>query len=331
MKNDKNNQDKEELFIFAEEKKPSFIYEKTKKKPWKILIVDDEESIHQVTHLLLDHFEYQDAALEMYSAYSSEEAKELLKSHPDIAVILLDVVMGTEDAGLLLVHFIRNELKNHLVRIVLRTGQPGQAPERTVIVDYDINDYKLKTELTADKIYVTMVAALRSYHDLLSLENHKKTLERTIDATARLFSSRKISDLIQSINLEFNSVLVDEACQDTTNISAMTINIIDNEYIVSSTLGEFKGREGHLIKDFLDPFPIELIKIAHQKEHRQFATNSFVGYLHSEQGPGTLFYIQLSRTLTDWDRNMVEIFCATVKSAYINLVLSHDVESTQRE
>ncbi|MBN2221349.1 MAG: HD domain-containing protein, partial [Vallitaleaceae bacterium] len=72
-------------------------------------------------------------------------------------------------------------------------------------------------------------------------------------------------------------------------------------------------------------------KIAHQKEHRQFATNSFVGYLHSEQGPGTLFYIQLSRTLNDWDRNMVEIFCATVKSAYINLVLSHDVESTQRE
>lgn len=321
----------DDLFIFAEEPMTPSPLQKIKKSPWKVLIVDDEESIHQVTHLLLDHFEYQDAKLDMYSAYSSEEAKKILTEHHDIAVILLDVVMGAEDSGLQLVRFIRNELKNRLARIVLRTGQPGQAPEKTVIVDYDINDYKLKTELTADKIYVTMVAALRSYHDLLRLEQHKKTLERTIDATTRLFSNRKIPELIQSVNQEFQSVLMDDYCFHETSISAMTINIIEDEYLVYSTMGEFKGREGQLITDFLDSTTLELIKKAHQEEKKQFSSTCFVGYLKDDKNSGTLFFIQLSRELDDWDYNIIEIFCATVKSAYTNLLLSNDVESTQRE
>jgi len=127
-------QEQDDLLMFAEEdieKNESII--KTK-KPWKVLIVDDEESVHQVTHLLLDHFEYKDAGLEMLSAYSAEKARVLLNENPDIAVVLLDVVMGNDESGLHLVKFIRDELKNHMIRIILRTGQPGQAPEKTVIV-----------------------------------------------------------------------------------------------------------------------------------------------------------------------------------------------------
>jgi len=42
--------------------------------------------------------------------------------------VLLDVIMETDQAGLDLVEFIRDTLKNETVRIILRTGQPGQAP-----------------------------------------------------------------------------------------------------------------------------------------------------------------------------------------------------------
>ena len=52
---------------------------------------------------------------------------------------------------------------NRLVQIILRTGQPGQAPERDVIRQYDINDYKSKTELTALKLYTAVTSALRAY------------------------------------------------------------------------------------------------------------------------------------------------------------------------
>jgi CheY-like chemotaxis protein len=132
---------------------------------WKVLIVDDEPEIHAVTKLALSDFVFQDKRLEFISAYNGKEAKQFFIEHKDIAVVLLDVVMETDDAGLKVAEFVRNEAMNNFTRIILRTGQPGQAPERDVIVNYDINDYKSKTELTSQKLFTVVIAALRSYRD----------------------------------------------------------------------------------------------------------------------------------------------------------------------
>src|SRR6476469_1878059 len=126
---------------------------------WKVAIVDDDPAVHEGTRFALYDYNLNGQGIEIISAHSAEEGRELMRSHPNIAVILLDVVMETDDAGLQLVDYIRTELKNETVRIILRTGQPGQAPERRVIVDYDINDYKAKTELTADKLFTALTAA----------------------------------------------------------------------------------------------------------------------------------------------------------------------------
>ena len=105
---------------------------------WKVLIVDDEPEVHAVTKLALGDFVFQEKDLEFISAFDGEEAKRMFRKHDDIAVVLLDVVMETDDAGLKVAEFIRNEMNNHFTRIILRTGQPGQAPERDVIINYDI-------------------------------------------------------------------------------------------------------------------------------------------------------------------------------------------------
>ena len=125
---------------------------------WKILLVDDEPEVHEVTRLVLGNFRFEERPLDIFSAMTAEEARQVLSEHDDIAVILLDVVMESDQAGLALVDHIRNEMGNRNVRIVLRTGQPGQAPEHDVIVRYDINDYKEKTELTAQKLATTIFA-----------------------------------------------------------------------------------------------------------------------------------------------------------------------------
>ena len=111
-------------------------------KSFKLLIVDDENEIHVMTKLVLNDYQYQDYGLEFISAFSGAEAKEVLRQTPDIACCLLDVVMETKDAGLDVAKFIREEINNTKIRIVLRTGQPGKAPEKDVILNYDINDYK---------------------------------------------------------------------------------------------------------------------------------------------------------------------------------------------
>ena len=140
--------------------------------PWKIMIIDDDDVIHDVSHLVLSDISFASRPIQIIDGYSAQEAKQLIQEHPDTALILLDVVMETDHAGLDVVKFIRETIHNKEVRIILRTGQPGSAPEEDIIQNYDINDYKEKTELTARKLHSTVITSLRSYSRLIS-ENEK--------------------------------------------------------------------------------------------------------------------------------------------------------------
>ena len=130
------------LFIDEIEESAGLLAEATPPSaPWVVLIVDDDPSIHAATRMVLRGMSFQGRSLHCLSAASAAEARAELRAHPDIALVLLDVVMESDDAGLQLVHFIRHQLGNKRIRIILRTGQPGQAPERDIILNYDINDY----------------------------------------------------------------------------------------------------------------------------------------------------------------------------------------------
>jgi signal transduction histidine kinase/DNA-binding NarL/FixJ family response regulator len=154
---------------------------------WKVLVVDDEEDIHSVTRMALKGFTYKDKEIQFLHTYSAKETKKILSGNPDISLIFLDVVMETNNAGLALVKHIRNKLNNHLTQIVLRTGYPGQAPEREVIVEYEINDYKTKTELTTFKLFTVTLASLRTYDSMIHLENLRQNLEVKVrERTAEL-------------------------------------------------------------------------------------------------------------------------------------------------
>jgi signal transduction histidine kinase len=157
--------DSDELFLTDQESELVEIGKKEDEslEKWKILIVDDEEDIHHVTRIALKGFTFRGKPVVFYDAYSAAEAEKILKKHPDIALILLDVVMETTNAGLDLVKIIRDKLGNKVTQIIIRTGQPGQAPERDVIVSYEINDYKTKTELTSLKLFTVALASLRAY------------------------------------------------------------------------------------------------------------------------------------------------------------------------
>jgi diguanylate cyclase (GGDEF)-like protein len=144
--------------------------------PWVILIVDDDLEVHSITKLALHDFIYDRKKLLFLSAYSAAQATSIFETRSDIALVLLDVVMETDTAGLELVKVIRERFKNDHIRIIIRTGQPGTAPERYVIDHYDINDYKEKTELTTDRLYTTIRSSLSQYKHILELENKKNEI-----------------------------------------------------------------------------------------------------------------------------------------------------------
>ena len=138
--------------------------------PWTALVVDDDPAVHEVTRILLARASFENRSVTLHHAYSGEEARTFLDRHPETALVLLDVVMETDDAGLRLCGHIRETLGNHDIQIVLRTGQPGQAPEREVILNYEINGYFLKTELTAQKLHSIIICALRTWTYIKSLK-----------------------------------------------------------------------------------------------------------------------------------------------------------------
>ena len=142
--------------------------------PWLVLLVDDEPEIHEITKLVLANACVAGRPVALHSAYSGEEARVFMRQNPGTALVLLDVVMETDDAGLALVRYIRDQLRNPDVQIVLRTGQPGMAPEREVILQFDINGYFLKTEITAQKLYSITISSLRAFQFIKSLRGPER-------------------------------------------------------------------------------------------------------------------------------------------------------------
>ena len=182
------------------------------KEQWKVLIVDDEKAIHTVIRLALDDFIFKGKNIQFFVADSATNAKKILKQQSDIALILLDVVMETNTAGLDLVKFIREELQNHFIQIVLWTGQPGQAPKREVIFSYEINDYKTKIELNDDNIFTTVLASLRTYNAIITLESFRQSLEqKVIERTKEVVAQKKkITDSILCAQNIQNAILPSE-------------------------------------------------------------------------------------------------------------------------
>jgi PAS domain S-box-containing protein len=159
--------------------------------PWRILIVDDDVDVHVVTKFALSNSSFLGRRLSFLHAYSGSEAMAMLRDTPDIALVLLDVIMEAPDAGLRVARAIRDELHNDLVRIVLRTGQPGQALEHSIIVDYDINDFWCKADLTTRKLFTTVIASLRAYASLCAAAHERDVL------SAALARARKMQAVVE--------------------------------------------------------------------------------------------------------------------------------------
>ena len=308
---------------------------------WKILIVDDEIEVHTVTKLALRDFSLNGKGLEFVSVYSGEEAKAYFREHNDVAVVLLDVVMESDDAGLKVADYIRNDLDNHFTRIILRTGQPGQAPEKDVIINYDINDYKSKTELTAQKLFTVIIAALRSYRDIIVIEENRAGLEKIIDASVNLFSSNSLEKFMQGIIQQLASILgcAKDAAYITTAVAATPDtaprpnNSLDpNELYVFAGNGEYAKKEGKLLRDAVSPEEYEICKKAMQQREIVYAKDHVAAFCNSKTHHGALLYLTgLPRRIGENDKHLVRRFSNSVQLAFDNVLKTMDLEYTQRE
>lgn len=300
--------------------------------PWQLLVVDDDEEIHNVTRLALQSFECCGRSLEVHSAYSSEQALEFLRQRTDIALVLLDVVMETDTAGLDCVHKIRNELNNHFVRIVLRTGQPGQAPEYQVITEYDINDYKEKTELTRQKLFTCVYTSLTGYRDLVALERNRKGLLKVIDCSADLFRRDSFDGFAQGVIEQLAALLYLD--QDLLVVSSSGLALEkpgSRLYVVAST-GQFASVADDRELAKAHPEVCDRIDALISSNQSQcFGADYFVGSYGLPGGVKNILYITGEYPITTDDRNIIELFARNVAIAHEKLLLIERRQSNANE
>ena len=297
---------------------------------WNVLVVDDEPNVREITRIVLEHLEFDGRGLEIIEAGSGREGREILAKRNDIALMIVDVVMEDEHAGLELVRHVREQLHNRLSRIVLRTGHPGQAPEREVIREFDINDYKEKTELTSRKLETTVLVALRGYRDLMMIEAARIGLERVVEASAVIHSRNKSHEFASAVLAQLAALvgLQRGALYCTipkTNHAAM------RPIHVTAAIGDFEPNIAHSIEESLPAPVLQSFNEAFEGKRHVFGNDHYVLYFTDAQDSENLLIVAGSVRLSELDLHLVKVFCTNVGIAFENLHLHQDLMDSQLE
>jgi diguanylate cyclase (GGDEF)-like protein len=243
---------------------------------WKLVIIDDDAAVHQATQLVLRSFKFEGKSLELISVYSGCEGRALLsRIHSEISVVLLDVVMEDENSGLKLVRYIREELKNHRIRIILRTGQPGEAPEDSVIFNYDINDYQLKVELTRQRLLTTVLSALRSFRDIITIERQRLDLACALGELQRSqYQLKKYSHTLE-IKVSQRTSELEKANRELYRLANLDgLTQVANRRCFDQVLQE----KWQMLLTFNQPIALVLVDVDHFKRY-----NDYYGHLAGDE------------------------------------------------
>ncbi len=295
---------------------------------WKIMLVDDEHEIHDVTKLALSEFIFDGRGLTFISAYNAEEAMLLIKENPDVSVILLDVVMETDDAGLRVAKYIREDLGNRMTRIVLRTGQPGVAPEEKVIVAYDINDYKEKTELTRQKLFTTVVSSLRSYSYITSIDNSRNGLIKIIEASSSIFKMRSLEKFVTGVLDQLVTVLQLSKNSLYCQTSGFQTAFSKEDPTILTATGVFKEQVNKNVSEVVPQRILEDLKEAVQSDQSVYYDDRCVLYFHTLDSGDHMIYLEGDSSTIEWDKELLELFRDNIGIAFENV---YEFEQMKRE
>ena len=290
---------------------------------WRVLIVDDDVDVHAVTRLALRNVSFKGRELELFSAYSGAEGFQILRDTPDIALVLLDVVMETDDAGLILARRIREELSNQIVRVVLRTGQPGQAPEQRVIIEYDINDYKAKTELTTQKLFTTVISALRAYESLMMLERSRIGLGKILAGATNLYQIHSLREFASGV-LNQVSAILDVGADGVLCVMSAESGL---PTVVAATGGYAPLAENEVMP--ADHPLLPAITKAFAEKHSQFEHPANVLFIHTLEQRELCISVTPPWPLAAFQRDLLEVFCERIAAAFDNLYMYGQLRRAQ--
>lgn len=316
------------LFKFQQAKPEVVNTAVSSQKFWHILIVDDDQYIHDVTTLVLSKMQVDGRPLQLHHAYSAAEARELFQTQPQFCIAFIDIVMETDDAGLQLVEWIRQQQKDKFIRLILRTGQPGLAPEEDIIRRYDINDYRTKTEFTVLKMQTSVLVGVRGYRDIMTIHRSLEAFKRLITSSTNIlkirdlehFATAALENLLALLDLDSSAIYIvrqetdyDESVRELVLARSGTFDEISD---CSKQIGQqVRGRIDH----------------AFSTGENSLNHEYFVGYCRTSVNTCSVLYVEFEDDPAHFNAAIAEMYATTVVLILESLTRQQQVDRSQRE
>ncbi|OEC36347.1 diguanylate cyclase (GGDEF) domain-containing protein [Pseudomonas cuatrocienegasensis] len=294
---------------------------------WCVLAVDDDADFQRATAFALEELQVLGGRIELLQAFSYREASAVLARRPDIALVLLDVVMETDDAGLRLVRTLREVIGNSEAHIVLLTGEPGMAPVQEVMHEYDINDYWSKSELTADRLLTVLTAGLRSFAQLRSVTKARRGLQMIVESSNALFCSKSQHELAGKVLGEIG-LLLDQPAEGLICMREdMAAPGGPLQGRVISATGRFQHARDTSLDSLDEPEVVNAVRSAFDLEAVVRRSRGLVLYLPRLQaGADYACYLETACVLDDTDLELLRVFSASISRGLYNVTLFRRLE-----
>lgn len=301
---------------------------------WKILIIDDDNFIHKVIEESLKDYVFEGRPLEILQAYTSQEALRILSQNKDIALILLDVYIGSEAIGLKLAKYIREIVGNSLVRIILMTSSIDNTLRKEAVVNYDINGYEYKKDLMSKKLHTVVTSSLRYYRDILHMYNNKKAMEEIATTSSQLFGKESIEDFFETTLYHLNYVInlyEDNYGFDVSSLAAVKANG-DNHFRVVSGFGKYQSAIHSPLEDVLSDGDYGLIKDAGTSNNCIISEDNFVSCYNSSSGVEAVVFLEMdNKGENHVNYDILKVFHRNIAASFEKLCINMEIEETQRE
>jgi len=290
--------------------------------PWRILIVDDDREVHSATLFALKDLIIAGRPLAFLNAYSASEALDLMRQEEDVAVVLLDVVMESGDAGLKLVRAIREELGRPDPRIILRTGQPGYAPELEVIREYDINDYKTKSELTRTRLVTTLTTAIRSYEQIRTVRASERGMDRIVRSAPQMLAQRNLEAFAENALRQMADLLGDEQADGVfcAQRPATGGSVEGAPLYIAAAIGGFGPYRGGELDQVSDEGLLEALECCRRSGDSLHENKGLALCISAGESRGML-YLRTARPLTEFERRLAEVLSVSIATGLENVAL----------
>lgn len=312
-----------DAFVFSDDE--SNIFPQQAHVRWKILSVEDDP-VYQASLLHgLSGLQFRGQDVEVLTASSAVQAAEILAEHDDIAVMLLDVVMEQDDAGLRLVSSVREVLGNSSIRIVLLTGQPGVAPETDVMRQYDIDEYWNKADLNREKLHSVVGSHLRTWHYMMELSRAQRGLQLILDASRNLHSQQELGALTQAV-LTNISLIIGAGVGGIVCMGQFRERSLEAAQVIASS-GHYSNMPDIAVSDLEPAGRLETLRTASSSQSHQFRNDHSVLYFetHAIDGAEYLVLIDGLFDLTEAHINLLRVFSENIRSGFANVALLNRV------